>query len=128
MAAIETQNAIYLINASAIGIAGTFLGMPIEALILGAAGGAIALGRGGVMTRGKAVSTILTSMMLAGAASPAVASWIAHYINLGSPEEEAALLKPLVPLAIGGCWQWILPRIGAKADELFQRIFGGKKE
>ena len=44
-APINTINISAAVNISAIGIAGTFLGMPIEALILGAVGGAVSLGR-----------------------------------------------------------------------------------
>lgn len=116
------NNSIYLANFSAISIAGSLLGMPIEALILGAVGGAIALGRGEVMSRGKAVSTILTSTMLAGAASPAVSLWIINNTFLSDTEAKA-----LVPLAIGCSWQWALPYIGAAAGGLLQRVLGVKK-
>lgn len=131
MPVVETKNAAYLINMGIVGISGTLLGMPIEALILGALGGAIALGRGEVMTRGKAVSTIIASMMFAGVASPAVVAFLIRRLELGTPEEELFYLQPLVPFVIGSCWQWILPIIGKKADEILRRLLdmltgGGK--
>ena len=119
-----TTNAAYALNISLVGITGTFLGMPVEALILGAAGGAISLGRGGVMTRGKAVSTIIASMMIAGTTSPIIIAWLIKQIQLADAVEEAAYLKPLVPFAIGSTWQWLLPRISAKADDYLNKFLG----
>lgn len=127
MTVAETSNGIYLINANAVGIAGSLLDMPIEVLILGAAGGAIVLGRGGVMTRGKAVSTIIASMMFAGVASPAVVAWMVQHVDLGTSEEELMYFKSLVPFVIGSCWQWALPILSEKADEFLYRFIGGKK-
>ncbi|MDK4680141.1 hypothetical protein QDY71_01455 [Kingella negevensis] len=119
-----TAHGVYALNVGLVGIAGTFLGMPIEAMILGAAGCAIALGRGGIVTRGKAVSTIIASMMFAGTASPAVAAWLINHVDLGAPQEEVLYFKALVPFAIGGGWQWALPRIIAKADVLWAKYVG----
>lgn len=111
----------YALNVTLVGFAGTFLGMPVEALILGAAGGAISLGRGEVLTRGKAVSTIIASMMLAGTASPLVVAWLSNHVQLGDPTEEALYLKALVPFAIGSTWQWLLPRLTVKLEMWIQQ-------
>ena len=121
-----TTSMAYALNVSLVGIAGTFLGMPVEALILGAMGGAISLGRGEVMTRGKAVSTIIASMMLAGSASPLVVAWLVSHLHLADAEQEALYLKPLVPFAIGSTWQWLLPRLTAKFEAWLQHKMGGK--
>lgn len=122
-----STSTIYALNVSLVGISGTFLGMPAEALILGAAGGAISLARGDPTTRGKAISTIIASMLFAGTASPAVAAWLINHINLGHPHEEALYFKALVPFAIGAGWQWALPFLAAKAEKALQS-FGSKGE
>lgn len=118
---------IYALNVSLVGISGTFLGMPAEAMILGAAGGAISLARGDPTTRSKAIGTIIAGMMFAGTASPAVAAWLINHIDLGHPTEEALYLKALVPFVIGAGWQWALPLLAAKAEKILQS-FGSKGE
>lgn len=115
---------VYGLNVSLVGITGTFLGMPAEALILGALGGAISLARGEPTTRGKAISTIMASMLFAGTASPAVAAFLINHIQLGQPEEEALYLKALVPFAIGAGWQWALPFLASKAEKMLQSLTG----
>lgn len=123
-----TTSTIYALNVSLVGITGTFLGMPAEALILGAAGGAISLARGEPTTRGKAVSTIIASMLLAGTASPAVVAWLVKYIELADPEEELLYFKSLAPFVIGACWQWAIPFLAAKAEQTLQSLFKQKQD
>lgn len=120
-----STSTIYALNVSLVGISGTFFGMPAEALILGALGGAIALARANVMTRSKAISTIIASMLFAGTASPAVSAFLINRIDLGNPQEEALYFKALVPFAIGAGWQWALPFLAAKAEKILQS-FGSK--
>lgn len=120
-----STSTIYALNVSLVGISGTFLGMPAEALILGATGGAISLARGDPTTRGKAMSTIIASMLFAGTASPAVAAWLINHINLGDAQDEALYFKALVPFAIGAGWQWALPFLAAKAEKILHSL-GGK--
>ena len=116
---VNTVNAGAVVNISAIGIAGTFFGMPIEALVLGAVGGAVALGRSEPSGRRQAVSGLIASMMLAGTASPLVVEMGAHYLHLS----DAALLKAFVPFAIGATWQWFLPKLTVLAEAWLQKIF-----
>lgn len=116
---VNTINTAAAVNISAIGIAGTFLGMPIEALVLGAVGGAVALGRSEPSGRRQAVSGLIASMMLAGTASPLVVEIGAHYLHLS----DASLLKAFVPFAIGATWQWFLPKLTVLAEAWLQKIF-----
>ena len=116
---VNTVNAGAAVNISAIGIAGTFFGMPIEALVLGAVGGAVALGRSEPSGRRQAVSGLIASMMLAGTASPLVVEMGAHYLHLS----DASLLKAFVPFAIGATWQWFLPKLTVLAEAWLQKIF-----
>lgn len=124
---ITNTSTVYALNVSLVGISGTFFGMPAEALILGAAGGAISLARGDPTTRSKAISTIIASMLFAGTASPAVAAWLINHIDLGLPHEEALYFKALVPFAIGAGWQWALPFLAVKAEKVI-RSFSKKGE
>ena len=101
----------YALKISLIGISGTLFGMPAEALILGALGGAVALGRGQIMSRGQSLYSIFVSMLLAGTASPIAVAWAIKYIDLGTPEDEVVLLKALIPFVIGISWQWLLPHV-----------------
>ena len=116
---INTINISAAVNISAIGIAGTFLGMPIEALILGAVGGAVSLGRSEPSGRRQAVTGLIASMMLAGTASPLVVEMGAHYLHLS----DASLLKAFVPFTIGATWQWFLPKLTVLAEAWLQKIF-----
>lgn len=122
-----STSTIYALNVSLVGISGTFLGMPAEAMILGAAGGAISLARNDPTTRSKAIGTIIAGMMFAGTASPAVAAFLINHIDLGHPAEEALYFKALVPFVIGAGWQWALPFLAAKAEKILQS-FGSKGE
>ncbi|MDO5638644.1 MAG: hypothetical protein Q4G28_02120 [Neisseria sp.] len=126
-----TTGAPLVINVGAVGIAGSVAGMPLEAMILGAIAGAVAHGLNRAGTRHNGIVTVLTSTILAGALSPAVAYWLAAHVELGTMEEEMLLLKPLVPVLIGAAWPWSLPLLhdGVKRlwDSWISRL-GGKQE
>ena len=123
-----TTSAAYALNIGTVGIVGTFLGMPLEALILGAAAGAVAHGLNRSGTRGNGIATVITSTLLAGAFSPAMVAWLALNFHLGEPGEELRLLKPLVPVLVGAAWPWALPLLEDGAKKLWQgwiKRFGG---
>ena len=109
---INTINISSAVNISAIGIAGTFLGMPIEALILGAVGGAVSLGRSEPSGRRQAVTGLIASMMLAGTLSPLLVELGTNY-----------LLKAFVPFTVGATWQWFTPKITALIEAWYLKIF-----
>lgn len=122
----SSTSTIYGLNVILVGFSGSLFGMPIEALILGAAGGAISLARAEIMPRSKAITTMIASMLLAGTASPVVVAWLVKYIDLADTEEELLYFKALVPFVIGACWQWALPFIAKKAEQILQAINVGK--
>ncbi len=131
---VNTANSTaYALNVGAVGVVGTFLGMPLDALILGAMAGAVAYGLNRAVTRPNGIATIITSTLLAGAFSPAIIGFAIHQINLGESSAEIAMLKPLVPVLIGAGWIWAMPHIadglkriwGAIVDKCVQ-WFGGK--
>lgn len=106
-----TTAAGYTLNLGAVGIVGTFLGMPLEALILGTMAGAITHGLRGTSTRTHGISTVLTSALLAGAFSPLVIGWLIHELNFAEEGARIAFLQPLVPVLIGAAWPWFMPII-----------------
>ncbi|WP_301673853.1 hypothetical protein [Neisseria blantyrii] len=105
----ETSAAVggYLVNIGVIGIAGTLFGLPLDALILGGLTGAVVQGLRPVSTRRAGFFSIMLSMLLAGALTPLLMDWTAKHIVLSDGGEE--LLRPLFPVAIGGCWPWLIP-------------------
>ena len=100
-----------MFNLGAVGVVGTLFGMPIEALILGAMAGAVAQGLNPSGTRTKGISTVLVSMLLAGAFSPVAIEWLIKAIEIADNLSEQALLRPLAPVLIGAAWPWAVSRL-----------------
>lgn len=131
---VETGAGAYVFNLGAVGVVGTLFGMPIEALILGAMAGAVAQGLNPSRTRTKGISTVLVSMLLAGAFSPVAIEWLAKNIDIADGLAEEVLLRPFVPVLIGAAWPWALPLLSDGAKKLWDefvlawiRRFGGGK-
>ena len=129
--ATEPISAGYAVNLGAVGIVGTFLGMPLEALFLGAFGGFLVLGFNPASSRSQGVLSVCVSMVLAG-----VAHFAAMHADFGADlPEEVRALSPFVSLTVGAGWQWALPHIMRGVATLFQAaiaravsfIDGGKK-
>ena len=111
MMPVETGAGAYVVNLGAVGVIGTLFGMPIEALILGAMAGAVAQGLNPSGSRTKGISTVLVSMLLAGAFSPVAIEWLVKAIEIADSLSEQALLRPLAPVLIGAAWPWAVPRL-----------------
>ena len=138
MMPVETGVGAYVMNFGAVGIVGTLFGMPIEALILGAMAGAVAQGLNPSGTRTKGISTVLVSMLLAGAFSPVTIEWLAKNIDIADGLNEQILLRPFVPVLIGAAWPWALPLLSDGVKKLWDgfvvvlidrliNLFGGGK-
>ena len=127
-----TTGAAYALNVGAVGIVGSFLGLPLEAMILGTIAGAVAHGLNRAVTRPNGIATIITSTLLAGAFSPAISAWVALQLEIGdTPDAEMMLLKPLVPVLIGAAWPWILPMLNEGIKNLWAgwiNKLGGRHE
>lgn len=108
---VETGAGAYVVNLGAVGVVGTLFGMPIEALILGAMAGAVAQGLNPSGSRTKGISTVLVSMLLAGAFSPVAIEWLVKAIEIADNLSEQALLRPLAPVLIGAAWPWAVSRL-----------------
>lgn len=132
---LETSaSAAYTVNVGAIGIIGTFIGMPIDALVLGAMAGAVMHGLNKTSSRANGMITVLTSTLIAGAFSPAVLGYAVRLLDLGDDAAEAEMLRPLVPFVLGGAWPWLLPLISdglkrawAVVLDKWLALIGGKK-
>ena len=115
-----TTGAAYALNVGAVGIVGSFLGLPLEAMILGTIAGAVVHGLNRAVTRPNGIATIITSALLAGAFSPVISAWVALQLEIGdTPDAEIMLLKPLVPVLIGAAWPWILPMLNEGIKNLW---------
>ena len=134
MMPVETGAGAYVVNLGAVGVVGTLFGMPIEALILGAMAGAVAQGLNPSGSRTKGVSTVLVSMLLAGAFSPTAIEWLVKVVEIADSLSEQSLLRPLVPVLIGAAWPWAVPRLADGVALIwddwvmkFVKKFGGGK-
>ena len=121
---VSSSAASYTLNVGAVGVVGSFMGMPLDAMILGAVAGAVIHGLSGATTRSHGLVTIITSTLLAGAFSPTIVGWLIHDLNFGNPESEASMLKPLVPVVIGACWPWLAPMVHQGAKQVFDALVG----
>ena len=108
---VETGVGAYVVNFGAVGIIGTLFGMPIEALILGAMAGAVAQGLNPSKSRTKGISTVLVSMLLAGAFSPVAVEWLVKSIEFSDNLNEPSLIRPFVPVLIGAAWPWAVSHL-----------------
>ncbi|WP_032137120.1 hypothetical protein [Kingella negevensis] len=116
---VETTTTAYVLNVGTVGVVGTFLGMPLDALFLGAFSGFLVLGFNKVSSRMNGLVTVCMGTLLAGSLSPVIIRYLAYHFDLAdSFEEEIRVLRPLVPVMIGSGWQWALPRI----SEAFSRL------
>lgn len=102
----------YVWNVGTIGIAGSVLGMPVDALFLGALAGLLTLGFNPVSSRTQGVVTVCTGTLLAGALSPMLMHFLALRFDFAeNVEHEMNALRPIIPVLIGASWQWFLPRL-----------------
>ena len=131
---VETGAGAYVVNLGAVGVVGTLFGMPIEALILGAMAGAVAQGLNPSGSRTKGISTVLVSMLLAGAFSQVAIEWLVKVVEIADSLSEQSLLRPLVPVLIGAAWPWAVPRLADGVALIwddwvmkFVKKFGGGK-
>ena len=124
---LSSSGTNYVINVGAVGVAGTFLGMPIEALVLGTLAGAITQSLQPSVNRVSGVANVITSTLLAGAFSPALQYAIEKEFNL---ENGDVFFSAAIPVLIGGAWPWLLPwtaEFGKKILNSLLEKFGGSK-
>lgn len=129
------MNTEHALNVGAVGLVGTVLGMPLDALFLGAISGLLVLGFSPVNTRSRGLANVCISTLLAGALSPLLMGFLAHHFEFADDTQaEMDMLRPFIPVVIGGGWQWALPhlttgitKIWSLALERISMMIGGKK-
>jgi ABC-type uncharacterized transport system permease subunit len=117
----------YVLNLGAVGIAGTFLGMPIEALVLGALAGAIIQSIQPSIKRLSGVTNVVTSTLLAGAFTPALQYAIETKLGI---ENANVFFSAAIPVLIGGAWPWLLPIVAEGGKRILISLLdklGGSK-
>ncbi|RRD91460.1 hypothetical protein [Conchiformibius steedae] len=119
---LNTGNTVSAVHIGAVGVAGTFFGMPLQALILGAFAGAVINGRNKASGRRQVLSSVLASMVLAGAFTPVVVLALLHFLPFGKAAQQP--LDVAVPVLIGGCWSWAAPLIGDAVKRLLASWLG----
>lgn len=112
---VNTSNAAVAakttVDVGVVSIGGYFMGMPIDAMILGAMAGALTNGMNPPEARRNVALAILVSMILAGAFSPVVEIWLSNHLDLADKEREFELFKVAVPVLLGGGWSWFAPML-----------------
>lgn len=117
MTPLETSDASgHVLNMGIIGLSGTLAGMPLEALVLGAAAGALHHGLKEPGSRKNGILVIITSMLLAGSLSPMITAYLT--LNLGLEQE---VFKAAVPMLIGLGWSWATPLL----NDGLRRLWAG---
>ena len=118
-----------VLNLGAVGITGTFLGMPIEALVLGALAGATVQSLQPSITRLSGVTNVVTSTLLAGAFTPVLQFTLERELNLDNTN---VFFSAAIPVVIGGAWPWLLPIVaeGGKRilTNLFEKLGGSNRD
>ena len=114
----------YTLNVGIVSVAGSFIGMPLDAMVLGAIAGGIVHGRARAGTRLNGIVTVLISTILAGAFSPAIVGWAVHNFDFGDPSAEVSMMKPLIPVIIGAVWPWLAPMVHQGVKQVFDAAFG----
>lgn len=97
------------VDVGVVSVGGYFMGMPIDAMILGAMAGAMANGMNAPEARRPVALAILVSMMLSGAFAPVLTVFLSKYIDLSHSEHEIQLFQVASPVLIGGGWSWFAP-------------------
>lgn len=113
-----------VLNVGEVGVIGSFMGMPLDALILGAFAGAVMHGLNRAGTKRHGIATIITSTLLAGAFSPAIIGYLIHHMHFAEEGARLEMLKPLVPVLIGASWPWLLPLVSDGLKDVWSAFVG----
>lgn len=97
------------VDVGVVSIGGYFMGMPLQAMILGAMAGALANGMNPPESRRNVALAILVSMILSGAFAPVLAIFLSNYLEFADAQKEMELLEVATPVIIGGGWSWFAP-------------------
>ncbi|NBO21422.1 MAG: hypothetical protein EBU97_05765 [Rhodobacteraceae bacterium] len=89
-------------------VTGTLLGMPGDAVLFGLFGALVMLSRCETVSRRTAFSGLTAGALVAGTAAPVLADVLHEHVAL-LVHVDTARLRIAAALAVGGCWQSVLP-------------------
>ena len=102
------------------------LGMPIDALLLGAIAASIAHGLREATTRKAGWSRIGIGTLLAGAGAPATVYLLFHYVNVGDAETSIRpVAQALAAIVIGAAWPDLSVLLRKGLSNLITKFTGG---
>ena len=117
-----------LLHGAAYGACLSLLGMPADALLLGAISAGIAHGLRGPTTRRVGWSRIGIGTLLAGAGAPVAAAIACMFIDFGQAE---STIKPvaqaLAAIVIGAAWPNLTGVLLTGLSDLIAKFTGGRK-
>lgn len=123
---VNTSNAAVaaktVVDVGMVGIGGYFMGMPIEAMILGAMAGALANGLNKPEKRRNVALAILVSMILAGAFAPVLSLWLVDFFHISDTAREHETLRVAAPVIVGGGWSWLAPLLASSLRQKWDGV------
>lgn len=121
-----THTTAAIVNIGAVGVAGSFLGIPAEALLLGLMGGAAMCALRPPDTRGRVIAVVMASMMFAGAFARPLAVAIIQFLPFFA--DARTELTAALALTVGAGW----PKLGRLLEEILRDLwaqrFGGHRK
>ena len=117
-----------LFHAATYGACLSLLGMPVDALLLGAIAAGIAHGLREQTTRRKGWSRIGIGTLLAGAGAPVFAAVACMFIDFGQSEQTIKpVTQALAAIVIGAAWPNLSGVLLTGLSDLIAKFTGGKK-
>lgn len=115
------------VNIGTIGIVGTVLGMPVEALVIGTVAGIVSNGLRESTSIKRGMFSIVTSALMAGAFTPIISTYFS-----GKAGINYNLMSTATAFAIGAAWPNAVPIISDGLNKIWSaivdkgiRFFGG---
>lgn len=121
----EPITATHTFNLGSLLISGMFLGMPVDALALGAMAAAVTLGIGEKKAPTRACCEIVLSALVAGALTPLGTAWLAtKYLPHMDVEQAFNTTRTITPIIIGSTVQYFYPLATQVLPAYLKRKFG----
>lgn len=105
------------VNIGTIGIVGTILGMPVEALVIGTVAGVLSNGLRESTSLRKGMFSIVTSALMAGAFTPVISTWLAAKVGISG-----SALSTAISFGIGAAWPNAVPLLSDGLTKIWGAI------
>lgn len=114
---VNTSNGAYFVYLGTFTVSGSFIGMPFDALFVGAVTGGLVIANSDTrLEGGRVLARLLMSMFLAGVFTPALTHLAAKMPILSTIDEQN--LRICVAALIGAGWSWAAPILVAAVKRL----------